>query len=161
MPTESKKISTRNRFLQMINKCLEEKRHSIYVLCPECLEFVPLSDWRIRETTHTYYGVHHIVGRKDDRLFVDLGKATETRTENQYYLCHLIPVPGENRKVEHCINYRFFPQETPFCCIYIDIERKKLVVGKAAELVYSPKIIWSVKQAARKAGLLHDIVEVS
>ena len=149
----------------MIKKCLEEKAHSVYLLCPECYEFVPLSFWRIYEVTRVYRVLFYAIGKKNDRLFVQPGETVKAETESEpHLLCHLVLKTKRNQGVEryvveYCVNRKFYPRETPFCCIYIDAKREKIVIGSAAELMYGSEVIQSLKAAAREAGLLRDLAE--
>ena len=134
-------------FYQDLKELMNEKGR--YILCPCCLSFASDDGFILIEPLESY----HKLGVSEDGEVV-LGKSELFTKEAPHQLFH----------ADGCGNSMNLDlidiEDIGEVLIVFLPERKKLIIGQDAKTAYDEETINKVKKAARKAGILNDLVEV-
>ena len=136
-------------FYQDLKELMNKKEKGGYILCPCCLGFAPNDAFVLIEPME----YHHNLYISEDGDVV-LGKSELFREEAPCLLFHFdgcgeaIELDAPNMDAAKEALIVFLP------------ERKRLIIGQKAETVYDEETIKNVKKAARRAGVIVDMVEV-
>ena len=154
----------RERFAGIIWRTLMELVHtgSTGILCPCCLRFVSLREWYYYKTVVTTdrhfssYCRLEITARNPLRLKAVSGSLAEDFWPYETYMSHRLctgDYAGHDRS--------FFDIDDDYLgnVVIALVDGKGLHVGCKASSFYSAKTIATAKKAARKAGILCDVVE--